>query len=610
MALTKVSYSMIQGAPFNVLDYGAVGDGVADDTAALRLVCAAVQANGGGTIDFGNLTFKIFTDPTDLAVIGAFSSLNGVHLQSSGASFVIARSFPTAQIVDVFTFTTCSEITIDDFQGSYTGSARSEIYERGGRFVTFLRGCVNVRIGNLDFNNWSTVVDIFRDQADATDERSVNFRIANIATFLVGYPLFTSLSGDNLEAQVNAVSSGRSYFSYSPTNHRIVVKSNNADASNDVLIYASDGEPCQSVDLTYTNTATTLTSGGTRRGVGLYFRDTTPNIIKDVRIKLNIAQSTGFLSNGFEVGKLDGNSPDPTDRGHKLQNLEVSGNIDTTAGTITFCNLTDWALGEFVSNITFKDLYLAGGQPNFAFTSIQDQAILQNVVYDSALNVAGNTTGKIILIGVKAPNITASTSDSYLHDYIGCNITNGSTQSFTNKNFVNTYINNQLFNPAPATNRTKFSTVPIGSVAYASFGTNTAPVSGSLYYAELFIPKVMTLTGVGFLNGATVGTDKRIIGLANNTGTVIATSNLAGATSSSANGFQEIAFTAQITVSPGTYYIAIQTNGATDTLRLISANTFIDARTSTRVGVFGTIQPPVTPITSFTADIGPIAYVY
>lgn len=36
MALTKATYSMIDGAPSNVLDFGAVGDGVADDTAAIQ----------------------------------------------------------------------------------------------------------------------------------------------------------------------------------------------------------------------------------------------------------------------------------------------------------------------------------------------------------------------------------------------------------------------------------------------------------------------------------------------------------------------------------------------------------------------------------------------
>jgi hypothetical protein len=41
MALTKVTYSMIDGAPVNVKDYGAVGDGVTDDILAIEAALAA-----------------------------------------------------------------------------------------------------------------------------------------------------------------------------------------------------------------------------------------------------------------------------------------------------------------------------------------------------------------------------------------------------------------------------------------------------------------------------------------------------------------------------------------------------------------------------------------
>lgn len=63
MSLTKVSYSMITGAPANVLDYGATGDGTTDDTAAF---IAAITQNDVVVIPSGNYLIKsTITIPAD-----------------------------------------------------------------------------------------------------------------------------------------------------------------------------------------------------------------------------------------------------------------------------------------------------------------------------------------------------------------------------------------------------------------------------------------------------------------------------------------------------------------------------------------------------------------
>ena len=58
MALTKVSYSMVTGAPVNVLDYGADPTGVANSTDAFAAAAAAIEAQDGGklVIPFGTYT--------------------------------------------------------------------------------------------------------------------------------------------------------------------------------------------------------------------------------------------------------------------------------------------------------------------------------------------------------------------------------------------------------------------------------------------------------------------------------------------------------------------------------------------------------------------------
>ena len=66
MSLTKVSYSMITGEVINVLDYGAKGDGVTDDTAAIQAAITAAGAGNGNTVFIPAGTY-ICSAPIDMA---------------------------------------------------------------------------------------------------------------------------------------------------------------------------------------------------------------------------------------------------------------------------------------------------------------------------------------------------------------------------------------------------------------------------------------------------------------------------------------------------------------------------------------------------------------
>jgi hypothetical protein len=87
MSLTKVTYSMIDGAPINVLDFGAVGDGVADDTAAIQAAVNFAQTNPDGGVVFlptgrYKITSAINFDRSSDTSRGRVS-LQGANLNSS-----------------------------------------------------------------------------------------------------------------------------------------------------------------------------------------------------------------------------------------------------------------------------------------------------------------------------------------------------------------------------------------------------------------------------------------------------------------------------------------------------------------------------------------------
>jgi hypothetical protein len=85
MALTKASYSMVKGSPFNVMDYGAVGDGVTDDTAAIQAAINALD-------NFRTLTFEGAKIYKTTATLTFPNNLIGAVIQGGGATIKCAHN--------------------------------------------------------------------------------------------------------------------------------------------------------------------------------------------------------------------------------------------------------------------------------------------------------------------------------------------------------------------------------------------------------------------------------------------------------------------------------------------------------------------------------------
>ncbi len=142
-------------------------------------------------------------------------------------------------------------------------------------------------------------------------------------------------------------------------------------------------------------------------------------------------------------------------------------------------------------------------------------------------------------------------------------------------------------------------------------GTSTTPSATVLYLSQIHIPYKCTLTGIAVNNGATVGTDKYIVALFDADGQALANSATAGTTTASADDFQSIDFTATLDVNgPAVYWIGLYVNGTTDRFRSIPAlGAYAGLAGSATGQTFGTVANATMP-TTFTADKGPVAFVY
>ncbi len=163
-----------------------------------------------------------------------------------------------------------------------------------------------------------------------------------------------------------------------------------------------------------------------------------------------------------------------------------------------------------------------------------------------------------------------------------------------------------------------YTTIPIGSVAYGSLGTDAVAVAGTIYWTSFQLPVDLTVGHIACLNGSTAATDKLLYGIYDSSGALLAATATAGTTATGTDAFQSLAIATtgtdqgttatSVALKAGEYFIAWQTNGTTTKHRTVAASTYLGMVTDTDTGTFGTLTALTVP-TTFTANQAPICYV-
>lgn len=136
--------------------------------------------------------------------------------------------------------------------------------------------------------------------------------------------------------------------------------------------------------------------------------------------------------------------------------------------------------------------------------------------------------------------------------------------------------------------------------------TDQTPVATEVYIAEVYVPANASLTGVALMNGSAVSGNVKV-GLANSAGLIVATS--ASTAQAGTTAYQRVPFTAPFAaIGPGTYYVTTIIDNATGRLKAHTVGNFGASKQTGQV--FATGFTTITPPTTFTTALGPVATLY
>lgn len=398
MSLTKVSYSMINGAAINILDYGAVSG--ADSGAAIQLALNAITANSVLVIPSGTYIvsqYLTISNKSNFSIVmegvviptGILNTLASALFDFNNCSnFQVEPNIVNASYastLNCFQLTGCTNVTIHDglidvkyntLDGSAAVNIRSNTTEVVVRNNTIRSGygvlvnSAETGVSNIQILNNNFVGQVAYGNTGPGDAVEINAAINGVQNVTVSGNTFSGYSyinaGRNLVCGFSNVSD--------------VLVSNNkfTDVDNMICIHFEDG----------TNLARAESNIITSGIVGINIAcNTTKNLVgisaSNNTIQLPTSSATYSNSVGItaQSNQLAG--------GGEILGLQVIGNVvETVAAPEYGILINDHRRGVITNNIVSG--FATGGifvySGNVAKAGIYDTVIKNNTAYNNTIN--------------------------------------------------------------------------------------------------------------------------------------------------------------------------------------------------------------------------------
>lgn len=430
MSLTKVSFSMITGAWSSPLDFGAVGNGVADDTAALQAMFSASKYVNLGGPAYSYKVSGAITLQSGTIIVGGFATITQI-----------------TNLTSIFNIVGRTDITITEvnFVGVGTDYAESDS-NPSATAVYSNTGEARIQIIGNKFTNFAYAAVRFKD---ATDIQFCNNIVVGVTVPVPGvsgrsYGFLADYDCERVLVSGNTISrGGQGLRIESASNVRV----------SDNYIYDIIGQHGMYFGSNMQNLAVT---GNNIKGVGLIgiklqSQNDTVNS-NNIAITGNTITSTG--DQGIGLTNATGPSVQPVQN----FNVTITGNTfsDITATAINVQNTNIVAIGNNsiyqangsginlsactfvdVSNNLVTDIQLSGIRDEFPCTNVN---ITDNILHNCATGAAfGDAYGIFIQNGAVLEISGNTITDGSAGMVYGIWVAGGSqpTQSI---------FNNQVFN--------------------------------------------------------------------------------------------------------------------------------------------------------------------